>query len=402
MFEEEDPIFKDENQDKLMKQIMHAPDCKIYGVSKYSESTLWKSMILTIMLGVVIPCLFLIFYIPLISIVAIALDIIIVIILFLIFSYLRHAHTYFKLFVSDRGIAKEAEWHGGAFPWEKIEYIEVKNKGNEIDYIVFRVGRKKIGYRASFYATRLSLEIVSEFIGGIDNWHLVEDLGEASVMTEGERYYMNPDIDKSEGQKRLEEIIIREWVGDQDYDAGQTQEQLAAKTDDELYELIQNDPQCVILHDTGKISRIFGNFKIWIAVLVVSIPACIVTIFLTQFAVYIFTLVIIAFALIFYTMFKGDEKLVLSPIGIARFLFGSLEALEWQHVEYIDFHTYDSKPVPLEFFGNRRRIFCPEHTYKDKFAMELVLQFIPNLSEWTKISKTTWEEGTFRLTRPET
>lgn len=399
MFDENDPIFEEENQTKLIEQIETAPDCRIFGVSRVSQKSIRVSMAISLVLALVLFVIAIIFYHPIFTFIFLAIVGLATLIALAILSYLNFAHNYYTTFVSELGIAKKSVWDEGAIPWEKIEYIEINPKDDGFEHIIFRSGIKTLGYRNSHFATLLSLKIISEFIGGIESWCILDDLKELPETVASYRYYMRPDIDKSEGKKKLEDIILREWIGAQDFDAYQTQEQTSAKSDEELYELIQNDPQCECIFDSGNFGRFFGNHKVVFVLLAVSIAASIGGIFLVPFAVYIYCGVVILFALMFYGMFKGDEKLVISPVGIARYIFGSPEALEWHHVEYIDFHTDDTRPIPMEFFGNQRRIFCPEHKYKNRFSIDLVHQYIPNLDEWTKTTKNTWSEGTYRLTR---
>ena len=400
MLEENDPVFNEDNQKELTNKIMNSPDCRIYGVSRFSDNTLKNVGILAVVLGVVDIIILMLLYIPTISIVIIALDIIILIILSLIVSYLRHAHKYFKIFVSEYGVAKDSEWYGGAIPWEKLEYIEVKNKRNRIDFIHFRSGLKKIGYRSSFLATRLSLDVVSEYIGGLENWYIVDEFGEASELAKSDVYYMNPEIDRTEGQKRLEDIILMEWIGEQEFDAYKTEEQISYKSDEQLYVLIQEDPRCESLRDSGNFSRFVGKNKCVVFMFFLAIASTFSAMFLIPYSGLIFAFVIFLFILMFYGMCKGDEKLVMSPIGIARFIFGSPEALEWQHIEYIDLSFEEDKLVQAEFFGNQRRIFLPRHRYKDKITMNKIRAYLPEIDTWEKKTRTHWGPDSYRLVRP--
>ena len=318
-----------------------------------------------------------------------------------ILSYLNHSHNYFKTFVSEFGIAKKSVWDDGAFPWENIEYIEIKNKGEGIDYIIFRVETMTLSYRNSYFVTRLSLEIISEYIGGIDSWHILDDFKELEEEMVNDRVYMKPDFDRSEGQKRFEEIIIREWVGEQDFDAGQTQEQTSAKSDKELYEQILNDHQCECVLDYGRFNRMISNFKAIGAMFIVAIGLTFLGMGGGPFSIFNFIIACTLFMVMLYSLIKGSEQLIMSPIGIARYWFGSPEAIEWQHVEFIDFHTEDEVPIPFEFFGNQRRVFCPQHIYKQLVSMDMIRNYIPNLDEWKKTKRGNWEEGVFRLVRPD-
>ena len=107
------------------------------------------------------------------------------------------------------------------------------------------------------------------------------------------------------------------------------------------------------------------------------------------------------FVLTFYGMLGSNEKLVLNPIGIARYYWGSPEALEWQYVESIDFHTIEGKAYADEFFGNKRRVFCPEHIYKELLPIDLIRSYISDLDDWREMKRAGWREGIFRLVRPE-
>ena len=401
MFEERDTIFEEENQKRLIEQIQNAPDCEIYGINNFNQRSIKQALILTVFVSGLFFIVGLLIYHTIISIIVFVLDIIVTMILLAVLTYLNYSHNYFKTYISMLGIAKNSIWDTGAIPWDKIEYIETKNKGDDIDYIIFRSGSMKIGYRNSHFVTRLSLEIVSEYIGGLDNWFVFDDLKETTETTESDRFYMQPDIDKSEGRKKLEDILLMEWLGEQDFDADKTQEHLSYKSDDELYVLIMEDPRCECLYDAGRFARIIGNFKVTFAMLFVAIAASIAGMFIEPYSVVIYSGVVILFILMFYSMFKSDEKLVLSPIGVARYIFGSPEALEWQHVEYFDLSFEEDILVQLEFFGNKRRIFIPEQRYKGKLSLELVRKYLPDIDEWNKTTRKSWGYGTYRLVRPD-
>ena len=401
MFEERNPIFEEENQKKLVEQIQNAPDCKIFGVSRFDQGIIRRFRNRTIALATVLIVLAFAFLNPDLAIILSILILTITLTIYAILSYLNHSHKYFKVFVSELGIAKESIWDEGAIPWDKIEFIEVKTKGKGIDLIIFRVGSKTLSYRNSHFARRLTIEIISEYIGGIDNWQIVEDLGESNEFTNSERFYMKPDLEKSEGQKKLDEMLLREWIGDQDFDAYMTQEHPSSKSDKELYELVLNDPQCECILDYGRINKILGNFKIIGVIFILAIALTFLSMAGGSFSILIAFTSITLFMMMFYSMFKGYENLVMSPIGIARYYLGSPEAIEWQHIEFIDFHTEDEIPIPDEFFGNKRRVFCPHHIYKQLVSMEMIRNYIPNLDEWKKTKRSDWREGVFRLVRPD-
>ena len=401
MFEEKDPIFDEENQKKLIEKIQNAPDCMIFGVSRFSQRRIRNSLTVAIMTPIVVILLCFIINNQVFTVVSLMVVLPAVLIICGFLSYLNHSHKYFKTFVSEFGIAKDTKWEDGALPWEKIQYIEIKNKGDDIDLILFRSGSLKLGYRNSHFATRLSLEIISEYVGGIERWHMFDDLKETSETTDFDILYMHPDIDKSEGLKKLEDVHLMEWIGEQDYDADKTREHPSAKSDDVLYTLIMDDPRCECLYDTGRFARVISNFKVTFIMLFVAIAASIGGMFIVQFSGIIYGSVVILFILMFYGMCKSDEKLVMSPIGIARFIFGSPEALEWQHVEYIDLTFEKDILVQVEFFGNKRRIFCPSHRYKEKFSLESIRKYLPHLDDWKKKTRDQWPEDTFRLVRPD-
>ena len=402
MFEERDPIFEETNQAKLIEQIETAPNCKIYGVSKYNQRTIRISMAISLILALVLCLISVIFYHPILTFIFLAIVCLATLIALAILSYLNFAHNYYKTFVSELGIAKKSVYDEGAIPWDKIEYIEIKTKGGGFDYIIFRSGDKTLGFRNSHFAKRLSLEIISELIGGMDNWYIIDDFEEIAETTKSDKFYMRPDIDKSEGKKKLEEIILREYIGEQEYDASQTQEHISAKHDDELYKLIIADTQRECLKDDGSFLRIISKFSIIGLMFVTGMIAIFYAMTSGPFAFISGMMSIALFFLIFYSFFRGYEKLVLSPIGIARYFFDSPDALEWQHVESIDFHTEDNKILAFEFFGNKRRVFCPPHIYKDLLPIELIRKYITDLDGWNRMKRNSWKEGTFRLIRPDT
>ncbi|MGY5871831.1 MAG: hypothetical protein RTV72_06290 [Candidatus Thorarchaeota archaeon] len=197
MFEERDPIFDEENQVKLIEQIQNAPDCKIYGVSKINQRTIQGSMVVSLPLAFVFDWIVIVTYDEILTFIFQAIIGIATLVALAILSYLNHSHKYFKTYVSEFGIAKQSVWDKGAIPWDKIEFIEIKYKRDEIDYITFRVGSVTLSYRNSYFVARLSLEIISEYIGGIENWQTVDDFGEFAETTTSDRFYMSPDFDKS-------------------------------------------------------------------------------------------------------------------------------------------------------------------------------------------------------------
>ncbi|MGY5859208.1 MAG: hypothetical protein RTU63_07555 [Candidatus Thorarchaeota archaeon] len=401
MFEERDSIFEEENQEKLIEQIIAAPDCRIFGISRLDQGIIRSSRNLLIMSTAALTVLAFMLLNPDLATILSVLVLTIALIIYAILSYLNHSHKYFKIFVSELGIAKESIWDRGAIPWDKIEFIEVKYKRKNIDLIVIRVGPKILSYRNSHFATRLTIEIISDYIGGIDNWQIIEDLGEFNEITNSDRFYMKPNLAKSEGQKMLEDILLREWIGNQDFDAGKTQEHPSSKSDKELYELILNDPQCECVLDYGRFNRTISNFK----VIGIMFFAAISLVFLGMpsgpFSMILMISGVFLCCFAFYPMVKGYEQFIMSPIGIARYYLGSPEAIEWQHIEFIDFHTEDEIPIPDEFFGNKQRVFCPWHIYKQLISMEMIRRYLPHLDEWKKIKRSDWREGVFRLVRPD-
>jgi len=401
VFEEKDPIFEEENQANLIEQIQNAPDCKIYGVSNINQRTIRGSMAISLPLAFVFAWIVIATYDEILTFIFLAIIGVATLVALAILSYLNHSHKYFKTYVSEFGIAKQSVWDMGAIPWDKIEFIEIKNKGIDIDYITFRVGLVTLSYRNSYFVTRLSLEIISEYIGGIENWQTVDDFGEFAETTKSDRFYMRPDMDKTEGQKKLEDILLLEWIGEQDFDADQTQEHPSSKSDKELYELIVNDHQCDVIIDDGRFNRIMSSFKAFGLMLIVAISLTFLIMAGGPFSIFIAITVVVLFMLMFYGLLKGYEKLIMSPIGIARFYFGSPEAIEWQYVEFIDFRTEDEILIPYEFFGNKQRVFCPEHVYKQLLTIDMIREYLPNLDEWEKTKRQSWSEGAFRLARPD-
>ncbi len=399
MFEENDPIFDEENQKKLIEKIQNAPDCKIFGVSKFYQRTIRKAQVTTLSLAIVFVSIVLITYNHIISIILLVLIVTVTLIVGAILSYLNFAHNYYKTFVSEFGIAKDSKWDVGAIPWEKIEYIEIKDNDDEIDYIIFRSGVETLGYRNAYFVTRLTLEIISEYIGEIDNWHIIDDLEETADTSN--RFYMRSDIDKSDGQKKLEYLLLRDWIGEQDLDADQTQEHVSAKSDDELYELIINDPQSECILDYGNFSRIISKYSVIGIMFVGAILAIFYSMSDGPFTSLSFITSFVLFGLVFYSFFKSFEKLVVSPLGIVRFYLGSPVSIEWQHIESIDFRTGENQAIPFEFFGNKRRVYCPEHIFKNLLSMELIRKYISDLDEWNTKKRNTWEDGVFRLVRPD-
>ncbi len=402
MIEERNPIFDEENQEKLIEKILNAEDMRVYGVNRFQRSSIKKSQFMTTIVTVLLVIIVLIYYIPIISEILLSVVLIIAIIVALFLSYLKYSHDYTKMYMSEFGIAKDSDWDKGAIPWDLLEFIEMQLKRDVIDVLIFRSGRKTLAYRNTRFIKRLTLEIISEYVGGIGSWVLVDDLSEEVVeTTKSNTFYMRPNIDKSEGKKRLEEIILREWIGDQDYDAGETEEQVSAKSDEVLYSLILNDPQLAVIRDTSLFTRIFGQFRVSIFCMIIAVSLSFVGMVAGPFSWLIWIVAIIFYILIFSELFMSDERLFLSPIGIVRYYFGSPEALEWKHVEFIDFHTDSGALVPYEFFGNRKRIYCPGHYYKGILSIDHILQFLPELERWKKVNQDFWEDGSFRLIRPD-
>ncbi len=91
----------------------------------------------------------------------------------------------------------------------------------------------------------------------------------------------------------------------------------------------------------------------------------------------------------------------MSPLGVARYIFGSPVALEWQHVEYIDVISDETSPLVTEFFGNKRRVFCPDRHYKHLITIDIIRKYISDIDNWEKMKRDQWPEDTFRLIRPD-
>ncbi len=401
MFEEKDKIFEEKNQKKLIERIKTSPDCRIFGVSRFSQRRIRNSLAVAIMSPIVVILLCLIINNQVFTGVSLLVVPPAMLIICGFLSYLNHSHKYFKTFVSEFGIAKDTKWEDGALPWEKIQYIEIKNKGNDIDLILFRSGSLKLGYRNSHFVTRLSLEIISEYVGGIDRWHMFDDLKETSETIDCDILYMNPDIDKSEGLKKFEEVILMELIGEQDYDADKTIEHASSKSDDELYTLIMDDPKSKCLLDAGKFSRTLNKNSVTILMAIVVILTTFYAMPGGPFASLSTIIAIILCCLIFYGFFKSDEKLIMSPIGVARYYFGRPVAIEWQHVEYIDMFSEENSLSVVEFFGNKRRVFCPDRHYKHLITIDNIRKYISDIDNWEKMKRDQWSEDTFRLVRPD-
>ena len=402
IFEERDPIFNEDNQVKLIEEIKNSPDCEIYGVSKYSQSSIKRGIVGSILSAIILILISTAFTTGLSTVIALILIITGTLAICAILSYMNYSHKYFTTYVSSMGIAKDSAWDEGVLPWDKIEYIEIKEKKNEIDYIRFWSGVLKLGYRNSRFVRRLTLDIISEFVGGLENWAILEDINET---TKSDKFYIRPDIDETEGRKAIEKLLLMEWVGEQDFDADQTQEQPSAKSSKKLYSQILKDPQCEVILDQGRFSRIITNAKLLVTLFIIAFISMFYgmfegpfSIFATTFAVVLYIIMLMAICV----MFRGNEMLVISPLGIARFYFGSPEALEWQHIEFIDFRSVDGQPIPFEFFGNKTRIFCPKHYYKDFLTWDHISKYLPELNEWDRIRRSFWGKDTFRLIRPTT
>jgi hypothetical protein len=400
IFEEQDPIFNEENQTRLMQEIKSAPDCEIYGVSKYNQRSIKIGIAGSILSSLILILISIALTDGLFTVMILGVIITGTLVACAILSYMNYSHKYFKTYISSLGISKDSKWDEGALPWEKIEYLEIKEKNNEIDYIRFWSGVCKLGYRNSRFVRRLSLVIINEFLGGLNNWTLVEDINE---ITKSDKFYIRPDIDESTGRQTIKKLLLMEWIGEEDFDADQTQEQPSAKSDEMLYDLILNDPQCEIIIKQGRISKLFSNWKSLLSMLILAILASIYGMFEGPYAPIAFILVVILVIHMLIGVFFSvtrNETLVMSPIGIVRHYLGSPEALEWQYVEFIDFDTVDDQVIPFEFFGNKTRILCPRHIYKSKITWDHIARYLPDLSEWTRTTQYDWGEGIFRLIRP--
>ncbi len=401
MFEEKDEIFEEENQKKLIEQIKTSSDCRVFGVSRFKQKTIKISMVIEGIVAIMLISYGIVFYQSGISDLFLLLVGFATFIVYLILYYLNFPHNHFKTYVSSLGIAKKSEWDKGAIPWDKIEYIEVKDKRKDIDYIIFRSGPMKLGYRNSHFVTRLSLEIISEYVGVTERWHMFDDLKETSETFDFDILYMHPDIDKSEGLKKLEDVHLMEWIGEQDYDADKTREHPSSKSDAELYQLIMDDPQCECLLDAGKFSRTINKNSVTILMAIVAILTTFYAMSGGLFASLSTIIAIVLFCLIFYGFLKSDEKLIMSPIGVARYYFGRPISIEWQHVEYIDVISDETSPLVTEFFGNKRRVFCPDRHYKHLITIDIIRKYISDIDNWEKMKRDQWPEDTFRLVRPD-
>jgi hypothetical protein len=166
--------------------------------------------------------------------------------------------------------------------------------------------------------------------------------------------------------------------------------------------LILDDPQLVIIRNTGWFTRQLGKFKVSILFMILAIALSFVAMIAGPFTFLVMGVALICYMLIFHGLFRSDERLYISPIGIVRFYFGSPEGLEWKYVEFIDFHADGDKPVPYEFFGNGKRIFCPRKYYNELLSLDHILQYLSDLDEWKKVNQDMWGDESFRLIRPET
>ena len=402
IFEERDPIFDEDNQARLMREIKTSPDCEIYGVSKYSQSSIKRGIAGSILSAIILILISTAFITGLSTAIALILIVTGTLVICAILSYLNYSHKYFKTYVSSLGIAKDSAWDEGVLPWDKIEYIEIKEKKNEIDYIRFWAGVLKLGYRNSHFVRRLTLDIISEFVGGLENWGIVEDINET---TKSDIFYIRPDIDEIKGRKAIERLLLMEWIGEQDFDADQTQIQPSAKPAKELYSQILKDPQCEVILDQGRFSRIITNGKLLVTLLIISFISMFYGMVNGPFSTFAITLTVVLCIIMLMgviVMVRGDERLVISPIGIARFSLGSPEALEWQYIEFIDFRSEDGQLIPFEFFGNKTRVFCPKHHYKDFLTCDHIIKYLPELNEWNRTRRSLWRKDSFRLVRPTT
>lgn len=343
MFEEKDPVFEEENQKILIEQIKTSSDCRIFGASRFIDGT----------------------------------------------------------YVSESGIARETKWKKVAIPWENIEYIEIKDKGPDIDYIIFRSGTISLTCTNSSSANKLSLDIVSEYVGEIERWHVFNDLKETAETTDSDRIYMRPDIDRSTGRTRLEAILLRECIGAVDFDVYSTQEQTSARPDEEIYERIMNDPQCEYFVDSGTFARVINNWKVTLALFGVAFAAVMLEIFFQSYLYLIYGISFLLFVLMFSRLCKSDEKIVISTIGIGRYRRGNREAIEWQYIEFIDLIFDEDVLVIAQFYGNIRRIVIENRTSKHPISMELIRKYINDVDEWNKTELKSWEEGAYRFRRPE-
>ncbi len=343
MFEERDPIFEEENQKKLIEQIKTSSDCRIFGASRFIEGT----------------------------------------------------------YVSESGIARETKWRKVAIPWENIEYIEIKDKGSDIDYIIFRSGTISLTCTNSSSANKLSLDIVSEYVGEIEGWPVFDDLKETAETTDSDRIYMRPDIDRSTGRTRLEAILLRECIGAVDFDVYSTQEQTSARSDEEIYERIMNDPQCEYFVESGTFAKVINNWKVTLALFCVAFAVGVLPIFFQPYHFLNYGISFLLFVLMFYGLCTSDEKIVISPIGIGRYRRGNREAIEWQYIEFIDILFDEDIPVVAEFYGNIRRIVIVNRTSKHPVSMDLIRKYINDVDEWNKTELKSWKEGAYRFRRPE-
>ncbi len=398
-FDEPDSIFQSENQIKLIEQIQSAPDCEIYGVSGYSQESIKKAQIATIIIIFTVAPILLILSPTLLSLVIVIFQIVSAVSAIAVLSYMNFSHNYYKTYVSHLGIAKKSKWDEGAIPWDRIEFLEVKYKGDELDYVIFR-SDIKLGYRNSRFVRRLTWDIISEYLGGLDSWIVIDDIDE---ITESDRFYMRPSIEEEQGREKLKKMLLKDYIGEEDFDADQTQEQPSAKSDEVLYDLILNDPQCEVIIKQGRVSKLLSNWKTLLVLMSLTIIATIYRMFngpFTSFAVVLIVILCVVMLIGVYLTVAGKETLALSPIGIVRHYMGSSEALEWQYVEFIDFDTMDDQIIPFEFFGNKKRILCPRHIYRSKITWDHITEYLPELSEWTRIRRDDWNEDIFRLVRP--
>lgn len=381
-----------------MDRVKNTPDVIVYGTSSFSQEKIVWSRRIVIIISILIIIIALVLDWNYISWFTIAFVSILAVILYAILSYLNWSHNYFKLYVSNLGIANETKWVTGAMTWDQIEIVEVKLKHGKIDYILLRCGMERLGTRSSFFARQLTLEVVSEKLGGIEAWHLFEDINDT---TDADIFYARPDMSRTEAKEKIEDLLLFEWIGEQDYDAEQTQEHITSRSDDELYELIIDDPKCVWIKDSSRLTRMTNNIKVQLILFITPIVLLFSAMSQNSYGFFYVIIAIVLLILLFHSFLKFDERLIISPIGIVRYIWGSPEAIEWQHIEFIDLVLEENEITQAEFYGNKRRIFCPSHAYRGRFTIDIIRNYIPDFDNWNRIRKERWEEEQVRFVRPE-
>ncbi|MDF1538463.1 MAG: hypothetical protein P1Q69_06135 [Candidatus Thorarchaeota archaeon] len=331
-------------------------------------------------------------------------------------------YNYDRIILNDVGVGEEIEYvslngrPAGLFEyyaiaWKDVEAIEVKQKGDKVAHIKIRGIGRTVTTNMGRWNNNLTLEIVQEYLPKFLTWPTRLRVGEkhAVVYYKPERkdarkmYEIQPEEYESE-----EEII--EAIGMQDFETYyKTAERPNSLTPEALFEKIDNEPMAERLIDKPRLrwmAQHQGLSCIIFIIIFTGILYFAFSGFLGREISSMLGFMLMGLGTLYFTLFMlsicwGGKKLILNEIGIGKYSAIITQAIEWEHVDFIDITFDEGMIVGIQFFGNQRTLFFNQKKSAILFTLDMLQEHIPDFQEWMKSNKEEWGEETTRYTRPE-